>query len=71
MTIRERLAALLIGGDLAEARQDMDLYRRLWETETDKTGRLRADIRAIRDSLAGTQSGTARRVPRMCEEALK
>lgn len=44
MTIRERLAALLIGAD---------------------------GVEAIRDSLTGQQSGTARRVRRMYEEALK
>jgi len=71
MSIREKLASILIGPVLMEARQDMNTYLRLWEHETAKTGRMRADIRAIRDSLTGQQSGTARRVRRMCEEALK
>ena len=66
MTIRERLAALLIGRELSEARQDADTYRRLWEQETAKTGRQRASLRAIHNSLIGTESGTAVRVRRMC-----
>lgn len=71
MTIREKLADWISGGMISRLRKRSDEFREGYLERAEAADNLTWSIIAIRNSVKDQKSGTARRIARMCEEALK
>lgn len=71
MTFREKLADWINGGALSEALKSADESKDYLVAEMFDAHQARTAIQKIHEYTAPQKSGTAKKVARMCEEALK
>lgn len=70
MTFREKLADWISGGKLSDCRKERDEAQKAWSDGLKDRRLLYLAINEIWDYTREQKSGTAKKVTRMCREAL-
>ena len=70
MTFREKLADWISGGAITYAKGDAAYWRKVGTVQSDRAVGLHNSLFAIHAHTAPQKSGTAKKVARMCSEAL-
>lgn len=70
MTFREKLADWISGGQLSKCRKERDEAQEAWRDGLEDCRFLYVTINEIWDYTREQKSGTAKKVARMCREAL-
>lgn len=71
MRFREKLADWISGGAISKREDDLDYWRKMCQIQSQKANNYGKALISIREYTATQKSGTARKVARMCEEALR